>query len=203
MSQVQALGNTAQEITTNYLNLLVAQLQNQNPLEPMDNQDMAGQLAQLSSLEQTEEMNKNFKKVLDATLLQEALHLTGKDVTYLAETTDEAGKTIDVPRMATVGAVAMEEGQLRAYLNNGDEITTDEIYSVGRDPVSSALAQGAQLIGNEVKYAVQSPDDADVTLEKTGTISSVRLEEGEIRFVASNGLEQYELEPSQIISIGS
>jgi flagellar basal-body rod modification protein FlgD len=202
MSQVQALGQNSQEITANYLNLLVAQLQNQNPLEPMDNQDMAGQLAQLSSLEQTEQMNNNFKKVLDATLLQEAMDLTGKDVTYLAETTDEDGKTIDVPRMATVGAVALEEDGLRAYLDNGDEISTDEIYSVGRDPVSSALAQGAQLIGKTVKYAVQSPDDADVMLEQTGTISSVRLEEGEIRFVASNGLEKYELGPKQIISIG-
>jgi hypothetical protein len=123
-------------------------------------------------------------------------------VTYLAETTDEDGKTIDVPRMATVGAVALEEDGLRAYLDNGDEISTDEIYSVGRDPVSSALAQGAQLIGKTVKYAVQSPDDADVMLEQTGTISSVRLEEGEIRFVASNGLEKYELGPKQIISIG-
>ncbi|MFP4139030.1 MAG: flagellar hook assembly protein FlgD [Planctomycetota bacterium] len=202
MSQVQALGQNSQEITTNYLNLLVAQLQNQNPLEPMDNQDMAGQLAQLSSLEQTEQMNNNFKKVLDSTMLQEALDLTGKDITYLAETTDEDGKTIDVPRMATVGAVALEEDGPRAYLDNGEEISTDEIYSVGRDPANSALAQGAALIGKGVKYAVQSPDDADITLEKTGTISSVRLEQGEIRFVASNGLEQYEIKPTQIISIG-
>lgn len=203
MSQVQALGQNSQEITTNYLNLLVAQLQNQNPLEPMDNQDMAGQLAQLSSLEQTEQMNNNFKKVLDSTMLQEAMDLTGKDITYLAESTDADGKTIDVPRMATVGAVALEDGQLRAYLDNGDEITSDEIYSVGRDPANSALAQGAALIGKSVKYAVPSPDDADMVLEKMGTISSVRLEQGEIRFVASNGMEQYEIEPTQIISIGS
>ncbi len=42
-----------------FMNLLVAELQNQNPLEPMDNKEMASQLAQFSQLELTEEMNTN------------------------------------------------------------------------------------------------------------------------------------------------
>jgi flagellar hook assembly protein FlgD len=44
-----------------YMTLLVTQMQNQNPLEPMDNQQMAAQLAQLSQLQLTEEMNGNIK----------------------------------------------------------------------------------------------------------------------------------------------
>ncbi len=42
-----------------YMTLLVTQLQNQNPLDPMDNQQMAAQLAQFSQLQLTEEMNDN------------------------------------------------------------------------------------------------------------------------------------------------
>ncbi|MHC4960713.1 MAG: flagellar hook assembly protein FlgD [Planctomycetota bacterium] len=42
-----------------YLKLLVTELQNQNPLEPMEQKDMAAQLAQFSQLELTEEMNGN------------------------------------------------------------------------------------------------------------------------------------------------
>ena len=42
-----------------YMTLLMAELQNQNPLEPLDNQQMAAQLAQISQLELTEEMNSN------------------------------------------------------------------------------------------------------------------------------------------------
>ncbi|MHC4881124.1 MAG: flagellar hook assembly protein FlgD [Planctomycetota bacterium] len=42
-----------------YLKLLVTELQNQNPLEPMQQKDMAAQLAQFSQLELTEEMNGN------------------------------------------------------------------------------------------------------------------------------------------------
>jgi flagellar basal-body rod modification protein FlgD len=46
-----------------FMNLLVAELQNQNPLEPMDNKQMASQLAQFSQLELTEEMNGNLKTI--------------------------------------------------------------------------------------------------------------------------------------------
>jgi flagellar basal-body rod modification protein FlgD len=44
-----------------YMTLLVTQLQNQNPLDPMDNQQMAAQLAQFSQLQLTEEMNENIE----------------------------------------------------------------------------------------------------------------------------------------------
>ena len=42
-----------------FLNLLVTELQNQNPLEPLDNQQMAAQLAQFTQLELTENSNEN------------------------------------------------------------------------------------------------------------------------------------------------
>ena len=44
-----------------FMTLLVTQLQNQNPLDPMDNQQMAAQLAQFSQLQLTEEMNGNIE----------------------------------------------------------------------------------------------------------------------------------------------
>jgi flagellar basal-body rod modification protein FlgD len=42
-----------------FMNLLITQMQNQNPLEPMSNQDMAAQLAQFSQLQMSEDMNGN------------------------------------------------------------------------------------------------------------------------------------------------
>ena len=40
-----------------FMTLLVTELRHQNPLEPMDNQQMAAQLAQFTQLELTEKMN--------------------------------------------------------------------------------------------------------------------------------------------------
>jgi len=46
-----------------FLQLLVLEMQNQNPLEPVDNSDMIAQLAQFSSLEQMEALNDSFESV--------------------------------------------------------------------------------------------------------------------------------------------
>lgn len=44
-----------------FLQLLVLELQNQDPLEPVDNSQMIAQLAQFSSLEGMEKLNSNFE----------------------------------------------------------------------------------------------------------------------------------------------
>ena len=44
-----------------FLRLLVLQMQNQDPLEPMDNADMLAQLAQFSALEQMNNLNDSFQ----------------------------------------------------------------------------------------------------------------------------------------------
>jgi len=71
-----------------YMTLLVAQLQNQNPLEPMDNDQMAMQLAQYSQLQQLESMNSNFASVLESTQMDYASSLLGKTVSYYTTDTD-------------------------------------------------------------------------------------------------------------------
>jgi flagellar hook assembly protein FlgD len=46
-----------------FMNLLIEELRNQNPLEPMNNQQMAAQMAQFSQLEQSENMNTNLHTI--------------------------------------------------------------------------------------------------------------------------------------------
>ncbi len=84
---------TASDIQMDYMKLLVTQLRNQNPLEPLNNNDMAAQLAQFSQLQQLETMNakfelanSNFAKVLDTANRTYANSLIGREVTFLTET---------------------------------------------------------------------------------------------------------------------
>ncbi|MBW8039375.1 MAG: hypothetical protein FVQ85_05195 [Planctomycetes bacterium] len=84
---------SSSKIQMDYMKLLVTQLQNQNPLEPLDNNDMASQLAQFSQLAQLETMNSSFAKVLEnaklnyATSLKSyATSLIGKKVSFVGET---------------------------------------------------------------------------------------------------------------------
>ena len=85
MSSVSAI-NTASDIQMDYMKLLVTELQNQNPLEPLDNNQMASQLAQFSQLQQLESMDSNFANVLAVTELTYANTLIGKEVSFMAET---------------------------------------------------------------------------------------------------------------------
>lgn len=75
--------NSASEMQMDYMKLLVTQLQNQNPLEPMNNDQMASQLAQFSQLQQLESMNTTFADVLVTSNLSYANSLIGKDISFL------------------------------------------------------------------------------------------------------------------------
>lgn len=81
---------SSNQIQTDYMKLLVTQLQNQNPLEPMDNNDMAAQLTQFSQLEQLESMNSNFSSVLENAKREYAVSLIGKQVSFMTE--NQAGE---------------------------------------------------------------------------------------------------------------
>jgi flagellar basal-body rod modification protein FlgD len=92
-----------------YMKLLVTQLQNQNPLEPMDNTEMAAQLAQFSQLQQLEGMNSSFGKVLESVQRSYASSLIGREVSFLAVGSDGAVET----RMGQVEeAVVGGDGQI-------------------------------------------------------------------------------------------
>jgi len=98
--------SSASSIQMDYMKLLIVQLQNQNPLEPLDNNEMASQLAQFSQLQQLESMNTSFAKVLATTELTYANSLLGKEVTFMPET--------------TTGVVDITSGIVEQVYNNVD-----------------------------------------------------------------------------------
>ena len=76
---------SSSNIQFDYMRILIVQMQNQNPLEPLDNNQMAAQLAQFSQLQQLESMNSSFADVLTTAKRSYANSLLGKNVTFYAE----------------------------------------------------------------------------------------------------------------------
>jgi flagellar basal-body rod modification protein FlgD len=60
------LGSTPEQIRASFISLLVASMQNQDPLNPTDSKDMTQQLAQIQSLESTEQMNTKLGELVKA-----------------------------------------------------------------------------------------------------------------------------------------
>ena len=75
-----------------FLKLLVAQLNNQDPLNPMDSADFTAQLAQFSSLEQLTNMNKS----LDYLLLYQTSMNNAQAVNFIGSTVKASGNSISV-----------------------------------------------------------------------------------------------------------
>lgn len=66
-----------------FLQLLVTQLKNQDPLDPMKNEQFVAQLAQFNSLEQMLNLNKSFSQMLSLQQLTQAAGFIGGNVSWM------------------------------------------------------------------------------------------------------------------------
>jgi len=118
-----------------FMNLMVAELQNQNPLEPLDNQQMAAQLAQFTQLELTEGMNQGIAAMNEsvnklntsfqgAMLVAEfdyAKSLLGKDVSfYSADYAQQVTGQVNKVSIDQTNGRAMLEVNGKVRQPNGD-----------------------------------------------------------------------------------
>jgi flagellar basal-body rod modification protein FlgD len=94
-----------------FLKLLVAQMKNQDPTEPMDSTQQIAQLATFSQVEQTIKTNTNLESLLQRTSLSEANAVIGKTVT------SADGKTTGV-----VKEVKLYSDGIIAVLDTGKEL---------------------------------------------------------------------------------
>lgn len=104
-----------------FLMLLTKQLQNQDPMQPMDNMQFIGQMAQFSSLEQMTNFNKSFEAFLSGfsqNYKVQAMGMLGRNVSAKLNGTPEVvtGKVdsvmfVDGKAIFKVGetTVSMEE----------------------------------------------------------------------------------------------
>lgn len=128
-TQVQAL-NTALEGTRpaqrnldqdDFLKILITQLQNQNPSQPMEDREFIAQMAQFSSLGQMTKMSDKFTELSAALKGSGAMNLIGRDVRITRGDTLVTG---------TVEAVT--RGPYPQILVNGTYFDYDDITEVVR-----------------------------------------------------------------------
>jgi flagellar basal-body rod modification protein FlgD len=117
--------NSAANIKMDYMKLLIAQMQNQNPLEPMSNTEMASQMAQFSQLEQLEQMNTSFSSVLKNSQLSYANSLIGKRVVY--EDADNNNELVG----GDVSAVGISGDDIMLKVGT-KEVNVNDVLAIGQ-----------------------------------------------------------------------
>lgn len=87
-----------------FLQLMVKQLQSQDPLNPTDSGQMLAQLAQFSTLSGMEQLNTSFSQMLSLQQITQGSNLIGKEITY----TDSNGQAAT----GAVTSVSVKDGNV-------------------------------------------------------------------------------------------
>ncbi len=191
MSGITGYGQDSNQIRDQYLTLLITQMQNQNPMDPMSNDQMASQLAALAQLEQVEDMNDKFSKVLSATQMEQASQMIGDKVVYRPE-------GVETDLTGTVKGAKVREGEV--FLNvGGHEVRIEDILGLGasgtQSVVASDLSQAASLIGKEISFQTLGEDGGVMSIQET--VRSVEFKDGRVLLNAG----QFVVEPDMVTGI--
>ena len=106
-----------------FLKLLIAELSNQDPLNPMEDREFISQMATFSSLEQMQNMNKTLETMAEANKFS-AVSYVGKAVAFTKGEGEDATQTV-----AVVRAVWFDNGKTILDTTEG-EVDLDKVEGV-------------------------------------------------------------------------
>ena len=110
MATTSSAATTSNVSQNQFLQLMIKQLQSQDPLSPTDNGQMLAQLAQFSTLSGMEKLNTSFSDMLSLQQITQGSNLIGKEVSY----TGTDGKTAS----GVVSAVGVDNGSINLQIGS-------------------------------------------------------------------------------------
>ncbi len=122
-------GTSSQDLEDQFLQLLVAQLRNQDPLSPMENEEFVSELAQLQALDQQEQLTQMNSELLLQSSISTGAALIGKQVTGVATINGQSAQATGI-----VQSVRVEGGNVvyRMGLDDGSvvNLASSDLISV-------------------------------------------------------------------------
>lgn len=184
-----------------FLQLLVTQLQNQDPTSPMDDKEFISQMAQFSSLEQMQNVSKSIDSLSEISKQSQLIqynNFIGKNVNWheVSSKTDEKGKPIVDSGSGVVSKISYNGDSVTITLADGKKLTPANISEVldgtSEKSASNSLVEASMLIGKNITYT-------DESQETSATVKSVKKNaDGNIVLVLSNDKE---IQADQLSSI--
>ncbi|MEQ9497236.1 MAG: flagellar hook assembly protein FlgD [Deltaproteobacteria bacterium] len=188
-----------------FLQLLIAQLSNQNPLEPLEGADFVAQLATFSNLEQLTSINEG----MDSLAVAQAGVLQGQTVDLVGRTAVFEGDQID---LESQGNTLINFELARPAVTNSVEIIDDRgrVVAKIRAPAETGLSSvewdGTDTNGNRLppgsyryRLDTQSPDSdpVEATLYATKRIDGVTYEDGAAKLMA----DALRIDPANVVRV--
>ncbi len=184
MSSVSGISGSASDIQTSYLNLLVTQLQNQNPLEPMSNSDMTSQLAQISQLEHLENIDNKFQKTLLSAQANEAMEMVGRELTFIPPGESKVVTEVAEGVFIVNGEISLKAGKYNVGL--------EDVLAVGK--YATQVSEAMAVVGREITFI---PPGGNMAV--TEVVDGVSVVDGEV--VLEAGI--YNIAIEDILAVGN
>lgn len=187
-----------------FLTLLTSQLQNQDPLEPLDSNEFVNQLVQFSSVEQLIASNQSMEALLDlqtSNTQLSAVDFIGKQATVASQEArlkdGEASWTYTLPQNADRSDLIVRDANGQAVFTAKGETgegAHDFVWN-GEDDAGNALPGGEYTLNVVAKDA--EGEDISAQVRTTGRVTGVDLS-GEEAVIEMGGLT---VPASSIISV--
>lgn len=169
---------------TQFLELMIAQMNNQDPLEPAKNEDFIAQLAQFSTVEGIENLNKSMAEMstaVQSSLTMEAAALVGRYVMVPTNQSILQGSglagTIDLPQAASHLNVEITSatGELIRKIDLGAQAAGPLRFAWdGRNEAGGASPEGIYRVN---AYSVVDGERREFTVSMPDQVVSVSIGE--------------------------
>ncbi|UCZ51721.1 flagellar hook assembly protein FlgD [Bacillus shivajii] len=116
-----------------FLKILMTQLQNQDPMNPMEDKEFIAQMAQFSSLEQMTNMSEAMQKLVNQQQHDQFVshsELIGKNVEWEHDVQMEDGSKRKELIDGIVTSVVFKDGKANLIINGEHTVSTKDIKSV-------------------------------------------------------------------------
>jgi len=194
-STTSSTSNTSSQ--ANFLKLLVAQLNNQDPMNPMDNAQMTSQLAQINTVTGIQEVNDTLKSMSTQFTSMQVLQgssMVGHKVLV-------ASNTLSINANVASGAIDLS--------GNADSVKVDIMSAGGQ--VLQSVDLGAQTAGrvsfdlDASSYSASAPVSYKVTATQAGkAVTSTSLAQDTVVSVGSeNGAMTVQLQGRSAVAYDS
>lgn len=166
-----------------FLNLLMVQLGNQDPLNPMESAKFMEQLAALNSVKQLIEVNSGIDSLmLGLTSLnnQSAVDLVGKDVVARGSSVQHAGE--ESHELLFELAAPADSALVTIRDANGEVVDTIELGEMGKGEQTTDWTPPAGTANADYTFEVNASDGNGNPVESvtfiTGTVDELRFDSG-------------------------
>jgi flagellar basal-body rod modification protein FlgD len=150
-----------------FLKILMTQLQNQDPMNPMQDKDFIAQMATFSSLEQMTNLTKTMEKFVENQNQSQLIsynQFVGKQVTWHKMTESDSNESPEITEgQGIVKGIRFKENNVEFIMEDATILTPGNISQVNEGMGAGAsLVSASMLIGKKVTWE-----------DEAGTVSGV------------------------------